>query len=198
MNELDIKNPWKNFAKWWEETKNIGLQNPNAVSLATSGQNGKPNIRTVLLKEFSQKEGFIFYTNLNSRKGKALQENPNIALLFYWDALEKQIEVVGSCRILSAQKTTHYFHTRPRQSQIGAWASQQSQVLKNRKELIKKYKKFEKIYQNKEIPLPEYWRGVALQPVEMEFWQSGDCRLHQRIRFYFKDNYNWNSQILSP
>ena len=196
---LDIPDPWQGFQDWWSEAQILGLKNFNAVSLSTVDLQGNITLRIVLLKKFSQQQGFVFYTNLNSRKGRALQENPKAAMLCYWDKLQKQIKIEGDCNFLSAKDTLTYFHTRPFQSQIAAHASHQSKELSNRKDLLKKYHYFEKKYQDAiKIPLPDYWRGVVLQPKELEFWQGGDFRLHQRLRFFFKNNYSWHSKILSP
>lgn len=196
---LDIQNPWQGFQDWWSQAQTLGLKNFNAVSLSTVDLQGKITIRTVLLKKFSKQQGFVFYTNVDSRKGKALQENPLAAILCYWDEMQKQIKIEGNCSFLSAEDSLAYFHTRQRQSQIAAHASHQSKELLNRKELLDKYHLFEKKYQNMvKIPLPDYWRGVVLQPKELEFWQGGDFRLHHRLRFFFKDNYSWHSKILAP
>lgn len=196
---LQIQDPWKGFQQWWQEAQNTALKNFNAVSLSTVDLQGKITSRTVLLKKFSQQDGFVFYTNLNSRKGQALQEHPFAAMLFYWDALQKQIKIEGKCSIFSTKQTLEYFHSRPRQSQISAWVSQQSAELQNRNELLEQYHYFEKKFANQQqIPLPDYWRGIALQPRQLEFWQAGDFRLHQRLRFFFEDNNHWHSKILAP
>lgn len=199
IESLNIQNPWEGFQKWWQEAQNIGLNNFNAVGLSTADLQGKVTSRTVLLKDFSKEQGFIFYTNKNSCKGQALQANPYAAMLFYWDALQRQIKIEGSCHFLSSSETKEYFHSRPRQSQIAAHASHQSSVLENRKQLLDQYYYYEKKFTNETtIPIPEYWRGVVLMPKELEFWQGGDFRLHQRLRFFFQNNYSWESKILSP
>jgi pyridoxamine 5'-phosphate oxidase len=196
---LQIKDPWEGFQKWLQEAQNTSLKEFNAVSLSTTNLQGRVSCRTVLLKKFSPEDGFVFYTNLNSQKGKDLQERAWAAMLFYWDALQKQIRIEGKCEVLSAESTKTYFHTRPRQSQIAAWASDQSAVIQNRKELLDRYHYFEEKFKaTEQIPLPDYWRGIALKPSQIEFWKGGDFRLHQRLRFIFEDNYTWHSEMLSP
>ena len=199
MEVLDIKNPWEGFKMWLSDAQNTRLLNFNALTFSTADLQGKVTSRTVLLKDFSKEHGFIFYTNLNSCKGQALQANPFGAMLFYWDALQKQVKIEGKCSLLSATQTSKYFECRARQSQLGAWASNQSQPLKNRAELLARYRYFEtKFKEEKQIPLPNYWRGIALQPTELEFWQGGEFRLHHRLRFFFDANGKWHSKILAP
>lgn len=192
-----IKNPWVGFEKWFSEAKKLNLKNYNAVSLATGFQN-KISVRIVLLKEFNNQDGFVFYTNLSSLKGNQLKKNPYAAMVFYWDAVGRQIRIEGNCNFLTEAKTASYFNQRTRKSCIGAWASLQSQVMENRVKFIESYNYYKDKFKSKsKIPLPPNWRGVALLPVEIEFWQESDFRLHDRIKFFYENN-QWSVKILYP
>ena len=196
-----VKNgvPWEIFKEWLAESRKCNFKQVDYVFLATSNRQGRVTLRTVLLKEFSAKKGFIFYTNLNSRKGKNLKENPFASLLFYWDVLQKQIKIEGKCKILSAEATNCYFKQRPRNSRIAAWASKQSESVASRKDILEKYNYYQKKFaKEKDIPLPAYWRGVALFPSEIEFWEEREFRMHERRRFYLQKDGSWSAKILSP
>lgn len=195
LNEDSIDHdPFKQFEKWFNEALNSKLLEPNAMALATSVDD-KPSVRIVLLKGFNEK-GFIFYTNYNSHKGKALQNNPHIALTFFWSELQRQVRIEGKAEKISQEKSTEYFHSRPRGSQLGAAASPQSQII-TREELEKTYSDLEKEYQDKEIHKPEHWGGFLVIPETIEFWQGRSSRLHDRI-FFRKENGFWNFVRLAP
>ncbi len=189
-------NPFDQFKIWFEEVLKSDLKEPNAMIVATSTKDGIPSVRTVLLKEFDE-SGFVFYTNYESEKGKELLENPNAALLFYWGFLERQIRITGKVEKVSREKSAEYFHSRPRESQIGAWASNQSQIIKDREYLQNKFNEFNSKFKDKEIPLPDYWGGFKVVPEKFEFWQGRESRLHDRI-CYLKENNTWKIVRLAP
>ena len=197
LSEKDAnQDPIKQFEAWWQYAILSKIEEPNAMSIATCSASGKPSVRTVLLKGLRE-NGFIFFTNYESRKGKEIEENPFVALLFFWKELERQVRIEGKISKVSREKSEEYFHSRPIKSQLGALASHQSQTLKNRQELDNIYKKLELEYQDKEIPKPEYWGGYILKPESIEFWQGRRSRLHDRILFT-RNNNNWDISRLSP
>jgi pyridoxamine 5'-phosphate oxidase len=176
------KNPFKQFKKWFDEAVRSGkFLMPNSMTLATSAKSGKPTARIVLLKGYNE-NGFVFYTNYKSRKGKEIEQNPFGCVLFYWDKLERQVRIEGSIKKLTKRESEDYFKTRPYESRLGAWASNQSSVIKDRKVLESSYLKFAEKYSD-EVPLPAYWGGYRLVPGLFEFWQGGKNRLHDRIRY---------------
>jgi pyridoxamine 5'-phosphate oxidase len=188
--------PINQFSLWFNESLELGLLDANAMSLATSTPEGKPSNRIVLLKGFDEK-GFIFYTNYNSRKGIDLISNPFASLLFYWEELSRQVRIEGKAERLSSADSAEYFNSRPVESKLGAWASEQSSVIKNREELEKRYEELEKLYAEQSIPKPEHWGGFRIIPEIVEFWQGRPNRLHDRIVFYKKDNI-WEKKRLAP
>jgi pyridoxamine 5'-phosphate oxidase len=191
------KNPFQEFHAWFKEAElNSGLNFPNAMSLATTGADGRPGLRTVLLKGVSE-EGFVFYTNYTSRKGSELDFNPQAALCFYWDRIFRQVRVEGSVEKVSREDSEAYFHSRPRLSQIGAWASRQSQEIASRAELEERVKEVTERFRGKEVPLPEFWGGYLLKPDHFEFWQLGEGRLHDRF-VYVPEDGGWKIKRLSP
>jgi pyridoxamine 5'-phosphate oxidase len=190
------KNPFEQFSLWYKMACDAGFIHPDAMALATADKNGKPSARIVLLKSFDE-NGFIFYTNYQSRKGNELTANPYAALLFYWDKIDKQVRIEGSIEKISGEESELYFHSRPRGSQIGASASPQSKVIKDREYLENQFSGLSKKYEGKEIPLPENWGGYLLKPYYFEFWQSRDNRLHDRIR-YVRENGGWKTERLAP
>jgi pyridoxamine 5'-phosphate oxidase len=190
------KNPFEQFSKWYQSALRSEFQHPDAMILATADKAGKPSARIVLLKSFDE-NGFIFFTNYQSRKGDELIENPVASLVFYWDKINKQVRIEGTVERISKKESEDYFHTRPRGSQIGALASEQSKIIENRDALENKFKELEKKYEGKEIPLPDNWGGFRLIPDYFEFWQSRDNRLHDRIA-YFKEANNWVVKRLAP
>lgn len=197
LDEKDVSlNPFEQFSLWFEEAMKSELPEPNAMILATASMDGKPSVRTLLLKGFDEK-GFIFYTNYDSRKGKELAENNNAAILFYWPELERQIRLEGKVGKISEEDSKKYFDTRPFKSRVGAWASNQSEVIENRFVIIKKFLKYLVKFHSKEIPLPPNWGGYILKPGCFEFWQGRANRLHDRVR-YMLENGIWNIERLSP
>lgn len=197
LDTKDVKlNPFEQFSEWFDEVLNSGLIEPNAMILATADKNGKPSVRTLLLKSFNEK-GFIFYTNYESRKGKELANNNNAMILFYWPELERQVRIEGKVEKISRKESEKYFRTRPFKSKVGAWASKQSEVINSRFTIIKKFLFYLAKFHSKEIPIPEFWGGYILIPDNFEFWQGRPNRLHDRIR-YTLDNGIWIIERLSP
>lgn len=200
LKSLDTKdvnlNPFEQFSIWFDEVLNSNLIEPNALILATADKNGKPSVRALLLKGFSE-NGFIFYTNYESRKGKELAENIHASILFYWPELERQVRLEGKVEKISERDSYNYFKTRPFKSKVGAWASNQSEVINSRFTIVKKFLYYLAKFHSKEIPLPPYWGGYILIPDIFEFWQGRESRLHDRIR-YRKINEQWVIERLSP
>lgn len=191
------EDPMTLFGDWFETMEKIrDTIEVNAMTVSTIGQDGFPRNRIVLLKEFS-KEGFVFFTNYQSEKGKALEVNPNICISFFWHETERQVIIQGIAEKFSEEKGSEYFKSRPRGSQLGAWASNQSREIASREVLEKCLKELETEYKDKEIPKPPYWGGYLIRPVNFEFWQGRPNRLHDRLRFE-KNNNNWNIKRLAP
>lgn len=190
------KNPFKQFEIWFEEAKKIGLKDPNAMNVASATKSGIPSSRMVLLKAYSE-EGFIFYTNYTSRKSGEILDNPIVALNFFWDALERQIRIEGEIKKVEKEVSDAYFNSRSRLSQLGAHASNQSQIIENYEELTDKLNSFDEKYKDKDIPRPDHWGGFIVIPSTIEFWQGHDGRLHDRLKFE-KENTNWVLKRLSP
>ena len=195
---LDLDDPFELFEKWFVEAKKKEINDPNALALGTSTKKGIPSVRMVLLKGFD-KNGFVFYTNLNSQKGNELKENPNASMCFHWKSLLRQIRIVGTLRVVDDKIADNYYNTRAYESKIGAWASKQSSVLKNRNELLDNLKNFRKKYSNKdEVPRPKYWTGWNLKPISIEFWLDGDNRIHERLKYDLIEKEKWTKSLLSP
>jgi len=190
------KNPFKQFEIWFEEAKKIGLKDPNAMNVASATKSGIPSSRMVLLKAYSE-EGFIFYTNYTSRKSGEILDNPIVALNFFWDALERQIRIEGEIKKVEKEVSDAYFNSRSRLSQLGAHASNQSQVIENYEELTTKLNSFDEQFKDTDIPRPDHWGGFIVIPSSIEFWQGHDGRLHDRLKFE-KENTNWVLKRLSP
>jgi len=190
-------NPFKQFERWFEEAINAQVLDPNAMTLATATKDGKPSCRIVLLKGFD-KNGFIFYTNYKSRKAKELSENPYAALSFYWSEINRQVRIRGKVSKVSAKESEKYFHSRPKDSQIGALASPQSDIIKNRNMLEQEFAKLAKKYEKAKAPRSKHWGGYILKPLEFEFWQGRPSRLHDRVLYTRKKNKRWEIERLAP
>lgn len=200
LNELTEKivdpNPITQFSYWFNELLKSEVKEPNAMVLATASVKGIPSVRTVLLKKFNE-EGFTFFTNYKSHKAKDLMKNPFAEILFLWLELERQVRIRGSVKKVSLKESEEYFHSRPIDSQIGAWASKQSSVIPDREFLEAKFEETAEKYKDGKIPLPPFWGGYILKPIEFEFWQGRESRLHDRISYRKKRN-NWEIVRLSP
>jgi pyridoxamine 5'-phosphate oxidase len=195
---LDLDDPFKLFEKWFNEAKKKEINDPNALALGTASKNGIPSVRMVLLKGFDD-NGFVFYTNLNSQKGNELKENPNATMCFHWKSLLRQIRIVGTLNLVDDKTADDYYNTRAYESRIGAWASKQSSVLKNREELLDSLEIFKKKYNDKDnVPRPDHWSGWNLKPTSIEFWLDGDNRIHERLKYFLDENNNWVKKLLSP
>ncbi len=196
--ELSPDNPLELFKSWFHEVDaHFPEDETNAMTISTIGTDGFPKNRVVLLKRFTY-EGFIFYTNYNSEKGKAIAHNPNVCLSFFWHGAERQIIIKGVAEKIAGSLSDGYFESRPRGSQLGAAVSDQSEVIPDREYLENKLKALEKQYEGQEIPRPEFWGGYIIKPVEMEFWQGRPNRLHDRIRYHLESDYSWTKNRLSP
>lgn len=197
LHEKDLDpDPFKQFAKWFEDAKRTGMTHPEAMSAATATADGKPATRMVLLKEFDER-GFVFYTNYESRKADELAANPRIALLFYWPDRERQVRIEGRIEKVTEEESADYFASRPRGSQIGAWASAQSSIIENREELEALVKKYEDQFKDQDVPLPPFWGGYRCVPDSIEFWQGRYNRLHDRLH-YLREGAHWKIVRLSP
>ena len=195
---LDLDDPFKLFEKWFDEAKKKEINDPNALALGTASKEGIPSVRMVLLKGFD-KNGFVFYTNLNSQKGNELKENPNASMCFHWKSLLRQIRIVGTLKQVDDKIADNYYNTRAYESRIGAWASKQSSTLKSRNELLNNLENFKKRYNDKDnVPRPNYWSGWNLKPSSIEFWLDGENRIHERLKYILDKNNNWGKSLLSP
>jgi pyridoxamine 5'-phosphate oxidase len=192
------EDPINLFHKWFYETEEFGgVEEVNAMTVATIGLDGFPKSRVVLLKKFNE-EGFVFYTNYNSEKGKAILNNPNICLSFFWHSQERQVIIKGIAEKTPDIISDNYFDSRPDGSKLGAIVSSQSETIPSREYLDNKLKELEKKYKGKSIPRPNYWGGFLVRPVEVEFWQGRPNRLHDRIRYKLLEDFNWKIDRLSP
>lgn len=189
--------PIVQFERWFEEAlQRVKDAEPNAMALATVDPEGAPSARTVLLKYFDH-DGFVFFTNLESRKAAHIERNASVALLFWWPMLERQIEITGVAERISSVEAARYFMTRPRGSQLGAWVSDQSRVLTSRKALEIKVDEIKRKFADREVPLPKFWGGYRVRPTMLEFWQGQPDRLHDRFQ-YVREGEGWRIQRLNP
>ena len=193
----EADNPIDLFKNWFSEAEKSEINDPNAVAVATSDKDNQPNVRMVLLKGLSDK-GFVFYTNFNSKKGKDLKKNPNASMCFHWKSLRRQIRISGKVNVIDNKEADDYFNSRAYGSRIGAWASSQSQVMKNREEFLNKIKEYENKYPDQKIvPRPPHWSGWRLDPKEIEFWLEIKNRVHERLN-YKKEKDTWIKEVLYP
>ena len=195
---MDLDDPIHLFDTWMEEAKKTEPNDPNAVALATSSKNNVPSVRMVLLKDFNQ-NGFVFYTNLDSQKGRELKQNPNVAMCFHWKSLLRQIRVNGTVSLVPNEVADDYYNSRSYESRIGAWASKQSKELKDREQLDNSIKEYKKKYADKnKVPRPNYWSGWNLSPSSIEFWLDGESRIHERLKYTKNAKGQWIKSLLSP
>jgi pyridoxamine 5'-phosphate oxidase len=193
--DLDA-HPLQQFTSWFQQAIELQVHEPNAMSLATVDEHGTPLQRTVLLKYFDA-DGFVFFTNYESRKAQHMAHNPQVSLLFPWITLERQVIVQGRAEKISTAESFKYFASRPRESQLGAWVSQQSSVVSSRKLLMQKLHEIGEKFKHGEIPLPSFWGGFRVVPQTIEFWQGGPARIHDRF-LYTKQEEHWSIERLSP
>ena len=194
---LDLDDPIELFQIWFEEAKKHEINDPNALALGTANKDGIPSVRMVLLKGVDE-NGFVFYTNLNSQKGIELSENPNASMCFHWKSILRQIRISGTLTKVSDDVADSYYNSRAYESRIGAWASNQSSILKNRDQLLESLEKFRKKFNDKSnVPRPPHWTGWNLKPKGIEFWLDGENRIHERLKYTLKDNI-WIKNLLSP
>lgn len=198
LSEADVNaDPFKQFDHWFREALNSQLPEPNAMTLASATPDGRPSARTVLLKGFDH-QGFVFYTNYESKKGQEIDTNPQVALLFTWLELERQIRIEGAAERVSPEESETYFQSRPKGSQVGAWASPQSRVISGREWLEEKMEELNDTFKHDEnLPLPPFWGGYRVRPDCIEFWQGRENRLHDRIR-YTRTETGWKIERLAP
>ncbi len=191
------RDPFDQFELWFKQACDANLLEPNAMSLATASERAEPSVRIVLLKYFDR-DGFIFFTNYESKKARQIEENPQVALLFFWGALERQVQILGTAKRIPTADSLKYFATRPRGSQIGAWCSQQSTAISSRKMLEMKFEEIKRKFLNREIPLPSFWGGYRVFPRSFEFWQGRANRLHDRFLYSRQEDNSWKIQRLCP
>jgi pyridoxamine 5'-phosphate oxidase len=198
LHREDLKvDPIEQFNLWLEEACRTGVVEPTAMSLATSWSDGRPQVRTVLLKGLDAL-GFVFFTNLESRKARQIRENPNVSLLFPWLALERQVIVTGRAKQMATAEALKYFVTRPRGSQLAAWASRQSSVISSRKVLEMEWERLKYKFGAGQIPLPSFWGGYRVSAQTVEFWQGGADRLHDRFQYTLEPDGSWKIERLAP
>jgi len=198
LSEKDVtSDPFQQFEKWWKEAMDSNIEEANAMTLATASNDGIPSARIVLLKGLDKK-GFIFFTNYDSFKGQQLLENPRACLVFFWKELERQVRITGLVTKVSDKESDEYFNSRPKGSRIAAWASPQSQVIANRNWLEENEKKLQKQFENTAIERPPHWGGYCVIPINIEFWQGRQNRLHDRINYSLEENGDWLIERLAP
>ena len=189
--------PFQQFDNWFQEALTVEAMDANAMSLATVSTDGQPSQRTVLLKYYDE-TGFVFYTNLGSRKAKEIAANPKVSLLFYWHELHRQVKIVGTAETISAAENVRYFMRRPRDSQLGAWVSHQSSIISARSVLENTFEQMKEKFAHGEVPLPSFWGGYRVAPIAMEFWQGRESRLHDRFIYRHTEPDKWDIDRLAP
>jgi pyridoxamine 5'-phosphate oxidase len=194
--ELD-PNPIKQFERWLDEAFDAKIPQAESMTLATATKNGMPSARMVLLKHVDA-QGFVFYTNYNSQKGKELAENPRASLVFYWEELHRQVRIDGTVSKVSSKESDAYFQTRPRESQVSAHASTQSEVIGSREELDRRFEELQRKFEGQPVPRPPHWGGYRLKPTRIEFWQSRYARLNDRIVYELQKDGSWKMKRLAP
>lgn len=198
LNEDDVDNsPIIQFEKWWKDATESAILEMNAMTVASTGNDGMPDARIVLLKGVDEK-GFVFFTNYNSAKSKQLEQNGNCCLLFFWKELERQVRITGVAEKISATESIAYFNSRPEGSKLGAWASPQSMVVAGKAMLIETYQYYAERFKHGEIPKPPHWGGYRVRPVRIEFWQGRPSRMHDRILYTKAPEGNWKIERLAP
>lgn len=198
LNETDVENnAITQFGKWWQEAINSDIDEVNAITLATATQQGKPSARIVLLKGYDEK-GFVFFSNYNSHKGKELANNPQACMVFFWKELERQIRVEGIIEKVSSEESDTYFLSRPKGSQLGAWASPQSTVIESRELIENNVIKYTNQFKEESIVRPLHWGGYRLKPQLVEFWQGRQSRLHDRLQYTLATENYWKIERLAP
>lgn len=198
LTEHDLeKSPFRQFARWFDEARQAQPEYVDAMTVSTCGSDGVVSSRIVLLKHFDD-HGFVFFTNYNSRKGTQLSENPRLSLCFFWPALERSVRIDGVAVKTTTEESDAYFATRPRGSQLGAWASCQSRVIPGRGDLDQRFHELENTYRDRPVPRPPHWGGYRVIPVEIEFWQGREDRLHDRFVYRLREPKDWVIERLSP
>ncbi|MEX0686566.1 MAG: pyridoxamine 5'-phosphate oxidase [Balneolales bacterium] len=192
-----VDNPIDQFSIWFDQALNSDLLDPNAMTLATADHKGNPSARVILLKGYDSK-GFTFYTNYDSRKSHDLKKNPKAAMTFFWAELERQVRIEGAIEKLTRKESEEYFHSRPFESQVGAWTSHQSKIILSRDELEKTHEIIASKFKGKTVPLPEFWGGYLLKPQRIEFWQGRASRLHDRLVYRKVEEDKWVIERLAP
>ena len=194
----EYENPIDLFKEWFDEAKKSEINDHNAVALATSNKNSIPSVRIVLLKDVS-KNGFVFYTNLDSKKSNDLKNNPNASMCFHWKSLLRQIRIVGKINLVNSSEADKYYESRAYGSRIGAWASKQSTILNTREDLYESIDKYKKKFPDKnKVPRPNHWSGWCLNPSEIEFWLDGENRIHERLKYILDKKNIWQKVLLNP
>ncbi len=193
----DLENPIDLFKKWFDKAKETEINDPNALALGTANIDKQPSVRMVLLKGLSN-DGFVFFTNFNSKKAHDLKSNDLASMCFHWKSLRRQVRIIGKVKKVTEKEADDYYYSRPYKNKISAWASNQSEKLPSRDIFIKKIQEFEKKYPNeKKVPRPPHWSGWRVLPKEIEFWLDGEGRIHERLNYIY-DNSKWNREILYP